>query len=222
MLSHAAWQGLFAGDPAIVGREIRINGLPRTVIGVLPRDFVGPNGQADFYFAFDLIPALASGAGWLGAGRPPEAGRDPGGRAARDRRHLGRPGARVRRTAGRGVSAMPLRDAMVGSTRTPLLVLLASAALVLLIACANLAGGPALPRSLAAQGVRRPRGARRRAPAPRAAAAHREHGARPGRRRGGVAARPVDAVAPARHRETGAAGLRRVVARSGVRCSSRP
>jgi putative ABC transport system permease protein len=35
---------------------------------------------------------------------------------------------------------MPLRDAMIGSTRTPLLVLMTSAALVLLIACANLTG----------------------------------------------------------------------------------
>jgi HAMP domain-containing protein len=40
-----------------------------------------------------------------------------------------------------GVWAIPLRAAMVGSTRTPLLVLLASAALVLLMACANLADG---------------------------------------------------------------------------------
>src|SRR5258706_418238 len=39
VLSHSAWQGLFAGDPAVLGREIRINGLPRAVIGVLPPDF---------------------------------------------------------------------------------------------------------------------------------------------------------------------------------------
>src|SRR6185369_5965070 len=41
---------------------------------------------------------------------------------------------------GIGLSAMSLRESMVGDTRTPLLALLASAALVLLITCANLAG----------------------------------------------------------------------------------
>src|SRR3954463_3358338 len=41
---------------------------------------------------------------------------------------------------GIGLGSKSLRDAMVGPTKTPLLVLLASAALVLLITCANLAG----------------------------------------------------------------------------------
>ena len=43
---------------------------------------------------------------------------------------------------GRTFAAVPLRTAMVGDTRMPLLVLMASAALVLVITCANLAGAP--------------------------------------------------------------------------------
>jgi hypothetical protein len=66
LVSHAAWRGLLAGDPGVLGREVRINELPRTLIGVLPRDFVGPMGAADFFFPFDLGPALNTGAGWLG------------------------------------------------------------------------------------------------------------------------------------------------------------
>jgi putative ABC transport system permease protein len=137
LLAHDAWQGLFAGDPGIVGRDVRINGIPRTVIGVLPRGFVGLRGQADFYFAFDLTPALASGAGWLGL-----VGRLKSGMTLEAaRREIAAIWAdeHPQENSGVSISAMPLRDAMVGGTRTPLLVLLASAALVLLIACANLA-----------------------------------------------------------------------------------
>ncbi len=146
VLTHDAWQGLFAGDPDVVGRDARINGIPRTVIGVLPRGFVGPMGPADFYLAFDLRPALANGAGWLGLvgrlkpGKAHEA-------AQREVAALWASRDNPREYDRVGLFATPLRDAMIGSTRTPLLVLLASAALVLLIACANLAGA-LLSRSL--------------------------------------------------------------------------
>jgi putative ABC transport system permease protein len=39
VLSHRLWRGRFAADPGIVGRPIRLNGLPYTVIGVMPADF---------------------------------------------------------------------------------------------------------------------------------------------------------------------------------------
>jgi hypothetical protein len=102
-------------------------------------------GPVDFYLAFDLAPVLANPvavrrAQWLGLiGRlKPGIGQDA---AARE---VERIWAQLVRDypADNGTlttSAMPLRDAMVGNTRAPLLVLMASAALVLLITCANLA-----------------------------------------------------------------------------------
>ena len=39
VVSHELWQGRFGGDPEIVGRRIRIDARPTTVIGVLPEDF---------------------------------------------------------------------------------------------------------------------------------------------------------------------------------------
>jgi predicted permease len=41
VLSHACWQNRFGGDPAAVGEPIRLNGLPYTVVGVLPPGFSG-------------------------------------------------------------------------------------------------------------------------------------------------------------------------------------
>ena len=146
MLSYAAWQREFGGDRTVLGRSLRIEGQSVEVVGVLPRDFVGPMGDADIIFAMDLTSAL----------RDPSTGRDqhwlglvgrlaPGATLEGARREVTALGAELGREhpktdRGRSFVVVPLREAMVGETRTPLLVLMASAGLVLLITCANLAG----------------------------------------------------------------------------------
>jgi predicted permease len=145
ILSHPAWTRLFGTDANVIGRDVRINGIPRTIVGVLPEGFIGPMGPVDFYLAFDRAPVLANPIAvrrsqWLGLiGRlKPGISQDD---ATREVEQIW---AKLVREypADNGTlntSAKPLRDAMVGNTRTPLLVLMASAALVLLITCANLA-----------------------------------------------------------------------------------
>jgi hypothetical protein len=138
MLDHGAWQRSSRGP-----RDRRLRGAaeqpPRQVIGVLPRGFVGPSGPADFFLAFELAPARDVGAGWLRlvgrlqAGMTHEA-------AARDIAAAWASRERPQDFGSLAMSSMPLREAMVGRARTPLLLLLGRAALVLLVTCANLAG----------------------------------------------------------------------------------
>ena len=146
MLSDAAWRREFGGDPGVIGRTLRIDGSPIEVVGVLPRGFVGPMGDADVWFSLDLTPMrrtpeTARGQHWLGV----VARLAPGVTPNAAQRELDRLGADLAREypgtdVGRTFSAVPLRTAMVGDTRTPLLVLMTSAGLVLVITCANLAG----------------------------------------------------------------------------------
>jgi predicted permease len=145
MLSYTAWQSRFAGDPGVIGRAVRLDGAPFEIVGVLPPGFVGPMGSADFWLPLDLgstlrDPVRAWRRQWLGLvgrlapGVPIET-------AQRDLAALCADQIREHPDAFLGfrVFTEPLRDSMVGDTRTPLLVLMASAGLVLLITCANLA-----------------------------------------------------------------------------------
>jgi predicted permease len=63
VLDHELWQQQFASDPAIVGRRIRLGGVDMTVVGVMPQDFTGPDQfvQPSFYVPFAIMPALTSG-----------------------------------------------------------------------------------------------------------------------------------------------------------------
>lgn len=153
VLSWPAWQREFGGSASAIGKSVRIDGESYEIVGVLPRGFVGPMGMADFWLPLDIGPALrdpvrARKQHWLAMiGRlEPTATRETA------RREIGRMGADIAREhpesqGGMRLWTVPLRDDMVGDTRTPLLVLMASAGLVLVIACANLAGA-LLSRSL--------------------------------------------------------------------------
>jgi predicted permease len=146
VLTHSAWVRLFGSDPAVLGRAVRINGIRRSVIGVLPHSFIGPMGEADFYFAFDLRPVLDNPitvrrSHWLGLiGRL-----RPGVTHDAAQREIASIWSDLAReypadNGTLGVTSMPLRDAMVGDSRARLIVVMASAGLVLIITCANLAG----------------------------------------------------------------------------------
>jgi putative ABC transport system permease protein len=49
MIGHGLWMRRFGADQTVVGRRIHVNAAPYTVIGVLPRDFRGLNGNADVW-----------------------------------------------------------------------------------------------------------------------------------------------------------------------------
>jgi predicted permease len=55
VLSHSAWQSRFGGDPAIIGKTIRLNRLPYTVLGVAPPDF---HGTELFYWPDVWVPMM--------------------------------------------------------------------------------------------------------------------------------------------------------------------
>jgi predicted permease len=64
ILSHVLWEQDFASDPGVLGRSIRINGAPFTVIGVAPASFTGMNQfvRADFIVPMMMSPLLINDA----------------------------------------------------------------------------------------------------------------------------------------------------------------
>ncbi|MGA8026780.1 MAG: ABC transporter permease [Bryobacteraceae bacterium] len=66
LISENYWKNRFAGDPAVLGKTIQLNGIAVTIIGITPRDFVGTSvGAPDFWLPLGLQPLVHADEHWL-------------------------------------------------------------------------------------------------------------------------------------------------------------
>jgi predicted permease len=154
VISDRLWRSYFRGDPAVVGRPVRMNGQLLTIIGVAAPEFAGSTtGLAlDVWVHLSMMHLLGSSGSWQSEDRN-----------ARPFALVGRlrPGATVGQAraqaeviarrlaveypethAGESATVVPLWKSHVGVQgllRSPLLILMTIAVMVLLIACSNVA-----------------------------------------------------------------------------------
>jgi putative ABC transport system permease protein len=148
VISETMWKQQFGGNPAVIGTQVRLNGAPTEIIGVVPEFLRHPNksdawmlspvdvptspfgdisnNSRDVHY-FNVVGRVASDRSALEGG---EQLRAIGDQIARDNRG----------NAGTTFLGEPLASSMVADVRTAMLVLLGAVGFVLLIACANVAG----------------------------------------------------------------------------------
>lgn len=141
ILSYGFWQRHFGGSSAAVGQELELNDEPYTVIGVMPRWFNFP-AAVDIWTPQDMTDPLFQnhGSHWMQAiGRM-----KTGVSIEQARADLLTVSARINKQY-RGTDTsihslvFPLKDRLTGGSRPQLLILFGAVALVLLVACANVA-----------------------------------------------------------------------------------
>ena len=147
VISYAFWQRRFGGASNVVGRMLNLNNTPTQIVGVMPAEFKFPRLEIDLWiplaldtrrtapYFFAVVARLKPGThlaqaqaettgilqnfGWQNPNLSEAVGLSEGN--------------------GPRTNVQPIKEVLLGKTEKPLLVLLAAVALVLLIACANVA-----------------------------------------------------------------------------------
>lgn len=157
ILMYDLWRDQFGGDPQIVGRTVRLNGFPHTVLGVMPRSFRMPTVQTLATIGSKNRPLP------IGVLTPLSFSKERLAEQMGDLNYFGlarlKPGVSVAaatadlnalqhtistnlpadQKATLSVSIKPFQDELVGSNRKPLIILLIGAACLLLVGCINVA-----------------------------------------------------------------------------------
>ena len=141
IISYGTWQQRYGGDPNIIGKDIPLDDKPHTIIGVMPESFVhqgppplwvlmGPmNWRArDVRIGGNVVARLKPGV-------TIEQARSDMNRIAQD---LLRENP-IANSGGEIINVLSLQDSITGNVSTALKILFGAVALVLLIACANVA-----------------------------------------------------------------------------------
>ena len=140
VISHGLWQEL-GGDPAIIGRSIRFDGTPRTIVGVMPPGFWFPDPKTRVWLAQRMDPRNRSGnyafIGRVSAGHQVGAMAGPLRSLAQMLDEQWDYPPQWDKT--REPAVTPLRTYLLGSMRPALVATLTAMGLILLIACANVA-----------------------------------------------------------------------------------
>jgi predicted permease len=136
VLSHAVWREHFGGDRGVVGRSVMLDEKPYTVVGVAPPAFKFPFefGNREFWRPLKLDTETNED---RSINLPMIARLTRGSTAAQAQQEI----ASVLRNAGsdRAYQVTPVRDGLAAPVRPALRLLIVAAALVLLIACVNVA-----------------------------------------------------------------------------------
>ena len=150
VISYDLWQRAFGGDPAVLNRDVRLNGNACTVVGVMPRGFNFPPGEvnpSELWTPLQLDPARPGNRGshYLSVLARLRPGVSLGeARAEMDRYVIHSSQTRTRISIRFSRDAHPIvlagfQDEVVQSVRPAMLVLLGAVGFVLLIACVNVA-----------------------------------------------------------------------------------
>lgn len=149
VLSYRAWQKHFGADPDIIGRTLMLNQQPYRVVGVMGADFNWPN-EVELWVPIALPAGRYQDAkyrydeGYFGVARLRPGVSLNQANAYLDKKaqeNIASEGSKsFGRVSGWGMFALPLNEMTGGSLRKPLTLLLIAVGIVLLIACANIAG----------------------------------------------------------------------------------
>lgn len=148
VVSDAFWRRKLGSDPNAVGRVLNVHGVSREVVGVLPPSFVFPSPEVQVYVPhlFDAKTVSAANFMFLGVGRLKSGVTIDRAKGELDQllptvldEYPGDVPPEMWRQAHVRSRVRPLRDVMVGEVSQLLWILLGSGALVLVIACANVA-----------------------------------------------------------------------------------
>jgi putative ABC transport system permease protein len=146
VISHALWVNRFHQDQTIVGRSIQLEGVSREVVAVMPPSFQFPSARTEIWVPLGL-DARNTVSYWAADYMPIIGRLKPGATMASALTDVRVFQSRIRSRFpwrmpdawNRDLTVISLQEALVGNVRPQLLILIAAVALVLVIACANVA-----------------------------------------------------------------------------------